>query len=185
MRWLLAAAMLLLAGPAFAQNAAERIAGAVFSEVEREVIREGLSRLGIDPDSRVGDAVRDTVRGRDGDDDAAAEDDKDDDDDGKDRDRKDSKGKESKGKKGKGKKGKGGGMPPGLAKRDSLPPGLAKRDTLPPGLAKRDLPAEVEAELPPTPRGTQRAIVGDDVVLIDTATNTVLDIIRGVATGRK
>ncbi len=87
-----------------------------------------------------------------------------------------------------GKAGKGGKskkMPKGLAKRDSLPPGLAmqleKNGTLPPGLAKRDLPADLARRLPARGDGTERVIVDSDVVLIETATGVVLDILRGVA----
>ncbi len=87
---------------------------------------------------------------------------------------------ESKGKGGKSKK-----MPKGLAKRDSLPPGLAmqleKNGTLPPGLAKRDLPADLARRLPKRDDGTERVVVDSDVVLIETATGVVLDILRGVA----
>jgi hypothetical protein len=86
-----------------------------------------------------------------------------------------------KSKKSKYKKGKG--LPPGLAKRDTLPPGLAKQlqrgGTLPPGLAKRDLPADLESMFSPTLPGQKRMLVGDDVLLIDEATNRILDIIRG------
>lgn len=74
-----------------------------------------------------------------------------------------------------------GGLPPGLAKKDHLPPGLAKRDSLPPGLAKRALPGDLDDRLGPLPRNRERSIVGDDIVLIDTATNVVLDILKGAA----
>jgi len=85
-------------------------------------------------------------------------------------------------------------MPPGLAKRDELPPGLARqlteRGTLPPGLAKRDLPADLAGKLPKRGK-TSRVIVDDDVVLIDNATERVLDVIGDIvrdgadrATGR-
>jgi len=73
------------------------------------------------------------------------------------------------------------GLPPGLAKRDGLPPGLAKRDKLPPGLQHDPLPADLAAKLPPERPGTERTLVGADVVLIDKATNVVLDILRNVA----
>jgi hypothetical protein len=74
-----------------------------------------------------------------------------------------------------------GGLPPGLAKKDKLPPGLAKRDTLPPGLAKRALPSDLDRLLGSLPKDRERSIVGDDVVLIDTATNVILDILKGAA----
>ncbi len=133
---------------------------AIFSEMERRVIREVMGRVGLPADT------------------STAKTEEQDDDDGE------RKGYKSKGKnkgKGKGKgKGKNKGMPPGLAKKDTLPPGLAKRDTLPPGLAKRDLPSEVTRELPPPPAGTERVIVDNDVVLVEKGTQMVLDIIKDV-----
>jgi hypothetical protein len=82
-------------------------------------------------------------------------------------------------------KGNNKGMPPGLAKRgDNLPPGLAKRGgELPPGLAKR-LPSDLERELPPRPRTYRRVVVDNDIVLIDAATNKVLDVLEDVLLGR-
>ena len=86
--------------------------------------------------------------------------------------------------KGKSKGGRGGGLPPGLAKKDSLPPGLARQlernGTLPPGLAKRDLPADLEAKLPRTVGDHKRVIVDNDVVLIEQATGKILDILKDV-----
>lgn len=75
-------------------------------------------------------------------------------------------------------------LPPGLAKRGgNLPPGLQKhlqRDgQLPPGLQKRlePFPVVLERRLPPLPRGCRRVIVGSQALLIDDATNVVLDIL--------
>ncbi|HEY5790270.1 MAG TPA: hypothetical protein VIX81_06575 [Gammaproteobacteria bacterium] len=86
-----------------------------------------------------------------------------------------------------GKSGKGKGLPPGLAKRDDLPPGLQKQleknGTLPPGLAKRDLPADLERRLPARSKGQERVIVDNDVVLVETATGIVLDILYDVVRG--
>lgn len=77
-----------------------------------------------------------------------------------------------------------GDLPPGLAKRDELPPGLAKQvernGHLPPGLEKRNLPDDLEAELPPARHGTERVIVGDDIVLLDPVTGAIFDILRDV-----
>lgn len=82
------------------------------------------------------------------------------------------------------KKHKHKGLPPGLAKKDKLPPGLQKQleknGRLPPGLAKNELPASLQNKLYPPKKGTRRYVVGNDVVLIDTATDVILDIIRGV-----
>lgn len=127
-------------------------ADSVFSEDERRIIRHVLGRAGVD------------VPGT-----------QDQDDDDADDDRKDYK------HKGKGKgKGKDKGMPPGLAKKGGLPPGLAKKQTLPPGWAKRDLPEDLSSRLPPPPKGTERVIVDNDVVLIEKGTDLVLDIITDV-----
>lgn len=76
-----------------------------------------------------------------------------------------------------------GHLPPGLAKRGSLPPGLQKQlirnGKLPPGLDKRDLPNDLLKRLGATPQGTQRYIVGTDIILVDIATNLLLDTIKG------
>ena len=85
--------------------------------------------------------------------------------------------------KGKG-KNKSKSMPPGLAKKDKLPPGLAmqleKNGKLPPGLEKRDLPDDLETRLP-LRKGLKRILAGDNVVLVDTATDIILDVLEGVA----
>lgn len=76
-----------------------------------------------------------------------------------------------------------GNLPPGLAKRDSLPPGLQKQlvrnGKLPPGLAKRDVPNDLLKRLGAAPKGTQRYLVGSDMILVDVATNVLLDTIKG------
>jgi Ni/Co efflux regulator RcnB len=86
-------------------------------------------------------------------------------------------------------RGRGKGLPPGLAKRKKLPPGLARQlernGRLPPGLRKKSLPGHVEAELPPAKKGTERVIVGKDVVLIDKQSEMILDIIRDVVVGSR
>ena len=84
--------------------------------------------------------------------------------------------------KGKG-KGRQKGLPPGLAKRGSLPPGLAKRKTLPPGLDKRQLPPGLSGRLGPPPHGTERFVVDTNVLLVETATGIVLDILEDVIRG--
>ena len=83
----------------------------------------------------------------------------------------------------KNKKGKGE-LPPGLAKRDELPPGLAKQleknGRLPPGLEVRGLPDALAKQLPDPGEGRKRVVVDNDVVLIDTQTGRVLDILKDV-----
>ena len=90
-------------------------------------------------------------------------------------------------KKNKKKKNKGGDLPPGLAKRDTLPPGLArhleKYGTLPRGLELRGLPDSLEARLPDLGPGRKRVVVDDDVLLIETRTGKVLDILIDVIGG--
>lgn len=75
--------------------------------------------------------------------------------------------------------------PPGLAKRDRLPPGLdkplQKNGQLPPGLQGRGLPGDLETRLSPLPAGYARMVIGSDIVLGNTRTNVVVDILRGVA----
>jgi hypothetical protein len=75
-------------------------------------------------------------------------------------------------------------LPPGLAKRGgNLPPGLQKQlqrnGQLPPGLQKRlePFPVVLERRLPPLPRGCRRVVVGSQALLIDDASNVVLDIV--------
>jgi len=78
------------------------------------------------------------------------------------------------------------GLPPGLAKRGSLPPGLqkhlAKNGQLPPGLQKRlePLPADLGSRLPRLPDYWERRILERDIILLDTRTNRILDIIEDV-----
>lgn len=75
-------------------------------------------------------------------------------------------------------------LPPGLAKKDRLPPGLEKQlqrnGKLPPGLVRNELPFALQNKLYPPRVGTKRYLVGRDIVLIDTKTDIILDIIRDV-----
>lgn len=81
-------------------------------------------------------------------------------------------------------KGKKQGLPPGLAKRDRLPPGLEKQlqrnGHLPPGLEKRQLPDGLDRLLPRRHDGRERVLVDNDVLLIETATGLILDILEDV-----
>lgn len=71
--------------------------------------------------------------------------------------------------------------PPGLAKRGgNLPPGLAKRDTLPPGLQGRGLPSTLESRLSSLPDNYIRVVVGTDIVIMNSKTRLVVDIIRDI-----
>ncbi len=75
-------------------------------------------------------------------------------------------------------KGKSGEAPPGLAKH------IEKRGTLPPGLARKELPPGLADRLPPTGDGLERLIVDEDVLLVETATGVVLDIIKHIVVDR-
>jgi hypothetical protein len=149
----------------------DEILGAVFGAAEKRLIREALGgmpgtstnpRAGTsDADEDEGDKVsKGKKAGR-----------------GKSESKSKSKGNKNKAAKGKGKSGQ---LPPGLAKRDELPPGLKRMEALPAGLAKRSLPRSLEEKLPTPPDGVERVIVDNDVVLIEKATNRVLDILTDV-----
>lgn len=75
-------------------------------------------------------------------------------------------------------------MPPGLARKDQLPPGLQRQyqrnGQLPPGLAKRELPTDLNASLPAINRGLERVVVDTDVLLVETATGMVRDILYDI-----
>ena len=80
------------------------------------------------------------------------------------------------------KKQKHKSLPPGIAKKGTLPPGIAKQlarnNQLPPGLAYRDLSPDLIAQLPPRPPAYRYVIVDDRVLLIQAATNVILDILQ-------
>ncbi len=55
----------------------------------------------------------------------------------------------------------------------------ASTQGLPPGLAKRGLPDDLRRQLP-VQKGQDYRVVGNDIVLIETATNLILDVMQGV-----
>jgi hypothetical protein len=71
-------------------------------------------------------------------------------------------------------------LPPGLAKREQLPPGLAKKQPLPPGLHGYRLPYELDRRLSRLPEGIVRLRIGTDIVLMESRTRLILDIIRDI-----
>ena len=131
----------------------------VFTEVQRQVIDDYYRGGGVGRDNEYDDDYDDDRRGK-----------------------KNNKGKKNKNAAQGG--GNKGGLPPGLAKRDSLPPGLAKQleryGRLPPGLEKRGLPDGLQGDLGDFYDGTDTQIVGSDVLLVETATGVILDILRNV-----
>ena len=78
------------------------------------------------------------------------------------------------------------GLPPGLAKREHLPPGLQRHlernGTLPPGLQKKlqPIPVDLRHRLPRYPAGIRVVFVGGHVILIETSTSAIVDIIKNV-----
>lgn len=73
-------------------------------------------------------------------------------------------------------------LPPGLAKQGKLPPGIAKQlaraDRLPEDLHGRRLPRDLERRLTRLPAGYVRVRVGADVVLLDSGTRVVMDVVH-------
>lgn len=67
-----------------------------------------------------------------------------------------------------------GPLPPGLERQ------LRTRGHLPPGLQMKTLPPVLIQRLGPPPRGYDRFVIGQDVVLVELASGTIADIIRNV-----
>ncbi len=66
----------------------------------------------------------------------------------------------------------------------SLPPGIAKNlargKPLPPGIAKKYLPNDLTRLLPAVRPGTNRLVVGSDILLIEASTGLILDVLNNV-----
>jgi len=79
-------------------------------------------------------------------------------------------------------KNKQKGLPPGIAKKGSLPPGIAKQlvrnGHLPPGLEYHPLPPDLIVQLPPVAPAYRYVIANDRVMLIQAATNVIMDILQ-------
>jgi hypothetical protein len=77
------------------------------------------------------------------------------------------------------------GLPPGIAKKGTLPPGIYKQlvrnDPLPPGLGAMPLPYDLAVQLPPRPSGQRLLILDDKVLLVQAATNMILDVLTVAA----
>ncbi|HEY9163288.1 MAG TPA: hypothetical protein VIN57_01665 [Magnetovibrio sp.] len=170
--------------------AQDTIADAIFSEVEKRIIREHYGKPATAPQAEDTSAPKWAVKNGDDETDDADEEDEDkgDRDKGEKNKSKDKGKDKDKGKNGKDKgKDKSKGLPPGLAKRDTLPPGLARqlkeKGRLPAGIAKRDLPEDLLTQLPPRPESQEVTVVEGDVVLVDKATGIILDVIKDVVNG--
>jgi hypothetical protein len=79
-------------------------------------------------------------------------------------------------------KNKQKGLPPGIAKKGTLPPGIAKQlvrnGHLPPGLEYRPLPPDLIVQLPALAPAYKYVIADDRVMLIQAATNVIMDILQ-------
>lgn len=77
---------------------------------------------------------------------------------------------------------------PGRGRRSRLPPGIARNlergKPLPPGIAKRYLPGRVIADLPRLPSGLDYVVVAGKLLLVETATAVVRDVLLDVAFDR-
>lgn len=85
---------------------------------------------------------------------------------------------------GSGKSAKNGGGKNKQAKGKALPPGIAmnlqRGKPLPPGIAKQQLPDSLLRQLPPVPRGYERVIVDEKVLLVEIATQVIRDVLTDV-----
>lgn len=83
------------------------------------------------------------------------------------------------------KKNKRKGLPPGIAKKGALPPGIAKQlarnGQLPPGLDYHPLPPDLIVQLPPLQPAYRYVIVDNRVMLIQAASNLILDVLQVAA----
>ncbi|MGD1877302.1 MAG: anti-virulence regulator CigR family protein [Kiloniellaceae bacterium] len=79
------------------------------------------------------------------------------------------------------------GEHPDAVKVKELPPGIRKKlargGAMPPGIAKQVLPDGLHRQLPPRD-GQHYEIIGTDVVLVETATRVIVDILKDVLRGR-
>jgi hypothetical protein len=80
-----------------------------------------------------------------------------------------------------------GNLPTALAGAKSLPPGIAKKiargGTLPPGIAKKTLPGGLLARLPTRP-GQEWRLVGTDLLIVEIASNVIVDVLTGALRGK-
>lgn len=72
----------------------------------------------------------------------------------------------------------------GQSGRGNLPRGIAKNlgrgKTLPSGIAKQYLPEPLLGRLPPPPQGFERVVIAGKILLIETATQVVHDVLADV-----
>ena len=75
------------------------------------------------------------------------------------------------------------GLPSIFANAKPLPPGIANKiargGSMPPGITKKFLPNNLLAQLPAR-SGQQWIVAGTDIVLIEAATNLIVDVLKKV-----
>lgn len=71
---------------------------------------------------------------------------------------------------------------PGWPGAAACRPGSPGANNCPPGLSKSPLPRELRAKLPAAARGTERAVVDGNIVLIQVGVNILLDVLEDVLT---
>ena len=78
----------------------------------------------------------------------------------------------------------GGTKTRGGKKAKGLPPGIAKNlqrgKPLPPGIAKQFLPGDLSHALPPPPDGHERITLDGKILLVEIATQVVVDVLTDV-----
>jgi hypothetical protein len=78
-------------------------------------------------------------------------------------------------------------LPTTFAGAKPLPPGIAKKiargGTLPPGIAKKTLPGGLLAQLPVRP-GQAWRLVGTDLLIVEVASNVIVDVLKGALRGK-
>jgi len=76
-----------------------------------------------------------------------------------------------------------GEHPDSVGKVKELPPGIRKKlargGAMPPGIAKQALPDGLHRQLPPRD-GQHYEIIGTDVVLVETVTRVIVDVLKDV-----
>ena len=82
----------------------------------------------------------------------------------------------------KNKKNKHKNLPPGIAKKGTLPPGIAKQlvrnGQIPAGVEYHPLPPDLIVQLPVLQPAYRYVIADDRVMLIQAATNVILDVLQ-------
>jgi hypothetical protein len=73
-------------------------------------------------------------------------------------------------------------IPPGIAKKGSLPPGIYKQlvrnGQIPPDVHYQPLPPDLIVQLPPLAPAYRYVIADDRVMLIQAATNVIMDVLQ-------